>query len=318
MSSATRLARCCRRAVSLAGHSGFWQRQATSPSESLPTGPEHTGQRAGTMGTGASAGMEPGTTDTTLGITSPPFSTNTRQPMRTPRRSSSSALCRVARRTVEPATSTASSSATGVSLPARLTCQVMSSRVVVACRPGYLKAMAQRGTRSVKPRRSCWASSSTLSTTPSESKGSRSLGSRWASMKSTTSWKLPEAWAGMRLKPHSASWSMARLCPCAPTTCQGRKDSRRPAVIRLSSCFMVPAAALRGLAKRGSPRWSRSRFSSSQRRRDRNTSPRTSRSAGAAPGRVSGMSAMVRAFSVTSSPVSPSPRVIAWTRARPS
>ena len=30
---------------------------------------------------------------------------------------------------------------------------------------------------------------------------------------------------------------------------------------------------------------------------------------------VNGISAMVRAFSVTSSPVSPSPRVMAWTRA---
>ena len=56
-----------------------------------------------------------------------------------------SSLCSEARDTVVPASSTGSSSATGVSVPTRPTCTVMSLSRVVACRGGYLYATAQRG-----------------------------------------------------------------------------------------------------------------------------------------------------------------------------
>ena len=56
-----------------------------------------------------------------LGMTSPPRSTWTKSPMRTPRRAISSALCSVARVTVVPPMKTGASTATGVSLPVRPT-----------------------------------------------------------------------------------------------------------------------------------------------------------------------------------------------------
>ena len=56
-------------------------------------------------------------TRTTWGMISPAFWITTASPIRTSLRSSSSALCRLARLTVVPASSTGSRSATGVSLP---------------------------------------------------------------------------------------------------------------------------------------------------------------------------------------------------------
>ena len=88
-------------------------------------------------------------------------------PTRTSLRCTSSSLCSVARATVEPATTTGSSSATGVSTPVRPTCTVMSRRMVVFSSGGNLNAMAQRGARAVYPMASCCTNELTFTTTPS-------------------------------------------------------------------------------------------------------------------------------------------------------
>ena len=100
-------------------------------------------------------------------MTSPALRTMTVSPTRTSLRRTSSWLCSVARATVEPATTTGSSSATGVSTPVRPTCTVMSRSSVVFSSGGNLKAMAQRGARAVKPISACRAKESTFTTTPS-------------------------------------------------------------------------------------------------------------------------------------------------------
>ena len=89
--------------------------------------------------------------------------------------------------------------------------------------------------------------------------------------------------------------------------------SRDPEAIRE---FELTAAALRGLANRESPFSSLSAFSRSNADRPITTSPRTSKEAREAWAR-SGSERIVRAFSVTSSPITPSPRVSADTN-RPS
>ena len=61
------------------------------------------------------------TTSVILGMTSPPRSTETKSPMRTPRRAISSGLWSVARVTVVPPMKTGASAATGVTLPVRPT-----------------------------------------------------------------------------------------------------------------------------------------------------------------------------------------------------
>ena len=78
------------------------------------------------------------TTRVTLGITSPPRSTITQSPMRTPSRSTSSWLCSVARETVVPPMNTGFSTATGVSFPVRPTFTRMSSTCVTAARAANL------------------------------------------------------------------------------------------------------------------------------------------------------------------------------------
>ena len=172
------------------------------------------------------------------------------------------------------------------------------------------------------PKRCCKAGSSTFSTTPSVSKGSFRRASAWVAMKASMASRSPSPWAGITPNPQPPRRAMERAWsspgPPLHSACQGRKDRPRAATSRLSSSFMVPLAALRGLANRSSPRASRWRFNSSQRLRERNTSPRTSRRPGASSGSSSGISARVRAFSVTRSPVSPSPRVMASTSWRPS
>ncbi len=87
--------------------------------------------------------------------------------MSTPLRTTSSALWSVASETVEPATTTGSMNANGVTRPVRPTLTRMSSSFVVASSGGYLNAMAHRGAREVDPSRRCSATSSTLTTTPS-------------------------------------------------------------------------------------------------------------------------------------------------------
>ena len=95
------------------------------------------------------------TTRTTFGITSPPFSITTRSSTRMSLRSISSALCRVARCTVEPATVTGSRTATGEIVPVRPTCRRISRSLERTCWAANLKAMALRGLLLVLPSRSC-------------------------------------------------------------------------------------------------------------------------------------------------------------------
>ncbi len=67
----------------------------------------------------------------TFGMTSPPFSTSTASPTLMSILSISCRLWSVARDTVEPATSTGSSTATGVSLPVLPTWTTISRTVVL-------------------------------------------------------------------------------------------------------------------------------------------------------------------------------------------
>ena len=75
---------------------------------------------------------------TTSGMTSPALRSTTMSPISTPLRPSSSALCRVARSTVEPLTLTGSITANGVTRPVRPTLTRMSSSRVVTSSGGYL------------------------------------------------------------------------------------------------------------------------------------------------------------------------------------
>ena len=102
---------------------------------------------------------------------------------------------------------------------------------------------------------------------------------------------------------------------------QKKMRSGRRALTCGSSCRRLPAAALRGFAKGASPSSSRRSFSSRKPGLVMYTSPRTTRCDGRVVAllrsQASGTSAIVRTFSVTSSPVRPSPRVAAVVR-RPS
>ena len=88
-------------------------------------------------------------------MTSPALRSTTVSPMSTPLRSTSSALCRVAISTVEPATTTGSMTPNGVTRPVRPTLTRMSRSLVLTSSGGYLKAIAQRGARDVEPSRRC-------------------------------------------------------------------------------------------------------------------------------------------------------------------
>ena len=84
----------------------------------------------------------------------------------------------------------------------------------------------------------------------------------------------------------------------------------RFAVIEESSWRKLPAAALRGLANKGSPSTSRDLLSALNASWVRYTSPRTSMISGGLPFSTAGTSPlMVRRLRVTSSPSLPSPRV---------
>ena len=88
--------------------------------------------------------------------------------------------------------------------------------------------------------------------------------------------------------------------------------------MRASFWRRLPAAALRAFVKSRSPAAPCRRLSSSNAASGMNTSPRTSSSDGTRlPNSRAGAAAIVRRFSVTSSPVRPSPRV-APTEKRPS
>ena len=148
MSMAPRLAQCSKRSSAWAGQSMEMQRKSTSPSSRI-TGEPHDGHVRGISHCTASAGRSASTGPSTSGITSPALRTMTVSPTRTSLRCTSSSLCSVARATVEPATTTGSSSATGVSLPVRPTCTVISRNSVVFSSGGNLNATAQRGARAV-------------------------------------------------------------------------------------------------------------------------------------------------------------------------
>ena len=83
------------------------------------------------------------------GMTSFERRIHTPAPIRTRFRWMSPQLFSVARRTVAPASSTGSTSATGVTLPVRPTCQLTESSVEVASSASNLYATAQRGNLSV-------------------------------------------------------------------------------------------------------------------------------------------------------------------------
>ena len=119
-----------------------------------------------------------------------------------------------------------------------------------------------------------------------------------------------------RSRSYQPEWVSGAVMPAvAPTPCR-MSDSGRVAVTRGSFCRSEPAAELRGLANGGLPASVSRSFSSWNAATGRNTSPRTSSSSGTSgPASRSGTAAIVRMLGVTSSPVTPSPRVAARTSA---
>ena len=120
MSMPPRPTKCERPWMTCAGQKGLLQRCRTSPS-SRDTGAAQTGQRDGISNSRSEPSRASGRLRTTSGMTSPALWSRTRSPMRTSLRRTSSRLWRVARATVEPATSTGRRCATGVSVPVRPT-----------------------------------------------------------------------------------------------------------------------------------------------------------------------------------------------------
>src|SRR5450756_1133105 len=138
----------------------------TSPSSRTTLAP-HTGHFPGILNGFSLPVLSSTMTFTTSGITSPALWTSTLSPMRTSFLFTSSSLCSVACETVEPATKTGSSTATGVRAPVLPTPTWMSTTVVVFSSGGNLKAIAQRGLLLVAPRAICWSNELTFMTTPS-------------------------------------------------------------------------------------------------------------------------------------------------------
>lgn len=87
------------------------------------------------------------------GITSPALRITTVSPMRTPFSFTTFWLCSVANSTSEPATSTGSTCAYGVTRPVRPTPTRMFTSLVFTSSGGYFQAIAQRGAREVEPSR---------------------------------------------------------------------------------------------------------------------------------------------------------------------
>ena len=166
----------------------------------------HTGQAAGIENSRSAPVRRSTIGRTTSGMTSPAFWSTTQSPIRMSLRRSSSRLWSVARATVEPATLTGVRCATGVSVPVRPTYGTMSSRKASTCSGGNLNAIAQRGARLTIPRRACWSTRSTLTTTPSVSYGRAWRGSRQRSVKAMTpSMSRPASCSGLTGKPSPAS-----------------------------------------------------------------------------------------------------------------
>ena len=168
MSRAPRLPMCSTRPRTCAGQlRALGQRRSTSPSLAGRSSVPHSGQFVGMTNSRSVPSRSSTTGPSTSGITSPALRKTTVSPMSTPLTLTTSWLCRVAWRTVDPATRTGSMTANGVARPVRPTLTTMSSRVVLTCSGGYLKAIAQRGARLVAPSSPCRASSSTFTTMPS-------------------------------------------------------------------------------------------------------------------------------------------------------
>ena len=142
MSNALREARLMMRSVSWAGQdSTFGQRMSLSPSLAGASFDPQDGQRSGMTNSRRSSSrpLRRSTTGpTSSGITSPALRTTTVSPISTPLRLTSNGLCNVVRDTVDPATYTGLSTATGVTRPVRPTCTVMSSSSVLTSSGGYL------------------------------------------------------------------------------------------------------------------------------------------------------------------------------------
>ena len=138
MSKAPRPARWKSRSRSWAGQDRvFGQRQSTSSSSRARTVP-HAGHAVGNSNSRSVPVRRSATGPSTSGMTSPALRRITMSPMRTPLRLISSALCKVARSTVDPLTLTGSITANGVTRPVRPTFTRISSSLVVTSSGGYL------------------------------------------------------------------------------------------------------------------------------------------------------------------------------------
>ncbi len=113
------------------------QRQSTSPSSRSSVVPQ-AGHTVGNSNSCSSPVRRSATGPTISGITSPALRSTTMSPIRTPLRLISSALCKVALVTVDPATLTASMIANGVTRPVRPTFTWISRSRVVTSSGGYL------------------------------------------------------------------------------------------------------------------------------------------------------------------------------------
>ena len=139
MSKAPRPATWNSRSRSWAGQDrAFGQRMSASPSFSGFSSVPHSGQCVGITNSRSLPSRRSTTGPRISGITSPALRSTTVSPISTPLRTTSLALCRVARPTVEPATNTGSITPNGVTRPVRPTFTRMSSSLVFTSSGGYL------------------------------------------------------------------------------------------------------------------------------------------------------------------------------------
>ena len=232
------------------------------------TGVSHAGQRSGMWNSRSAPVRLSGSGRTTWGITSPARMTSTWSPIRMSFCAMRSSLCRVAALTLTPEISTGASTAHGLSAPVRPTLMRMSSTRVTATSGANFRAIAQRGSRPPTTPSSPWRSRrSTLMTTPSAWKGRRGRSSSKLSIAFCTSASVSNRWRwDSTWKPQPARRSSSSMCvgadsrPVTGSTANANIRSRRRRVRLGSSCRRPPAAALRGLAKSGSPSCSRCWF----------------------------------------------------------
>ena len=96
----------------------------------------------------------------------------------------------------------------------------------------------------------------------------------------------------------------------SPSPCMVKRKPRARTTAG-SKLFRVPAAALRAFTNNCSPSFSRCAFTRAKLANGMSISPRTSNTFGATPLRRSGTLRIILMLAVTSSPVTPSPRVSA-------